>query len=53
MRQLKEKHYEAQGARLGSLLFGPVEEIPDTMFSEIDGEMVRNAAFRTKGSGGP
>ena len=53
MRQLKEKHHEAQGARLGSLLFGPVEEIPDTMFSEIDGEMVRKAAFRTKGSGGP
>ena len=53
MRQLKEKHPEAQEARLGSLLFGPVEDIPDSVFLEIDGEMVRDAALRTKGSGGP
>ena len=53
MRQLKEKHPEAQKARLGSLLFGPVEDIPDSVFLEIDGEMVRDAARRTKGSWGP
>ncbi|KAL9959428.1 hypothetical protein ACROYT_G032751 [Oculina patagonica] len=53
MRQLMEKHPEAQEARLGSLLFGPVEDIPDTVFLEIDGEVVRDAALRTKGSGGP
>ena len=53
MRQLKEKHPEAQEARLGALLFGPVEDIPDSVFLEIDGEMVRDAALRTKGSGGP
>ena len=53
MRQLEEKHPEAQEARLGSLLFGPVEDIPDSVFLEIDGEMVRDAALRTKGSGGP
>ena len=53
MTQLKEKHPEAQEARLGSLLFGPVEDIPDSVFLEIDGEMVRDAALRTKGSGGP
>ena len=53
MRQLKEKHPEAREASLGSLLFGPVEDIPDSVFPEIDGEMVRDAALRTKGSGGP
>ena len=53
MRQLKEKQPEAQEARLGYLLFVPVEDIPDSVFLEIDGEMVRDAALRTKGSGGP
>ena len=53
MRQLKEKHPEAQEARLGTLLVGPVEDIPDSVFLEIDGEMVRDAALRTKGSGKP
>ena len=53
MRQLKEKHPEAQEARLGSLLFGPVEDISDSVFLEIDGEMVRDAALRSKGLGGP
>lgn len=53
MMQLKEKHPDAQEARLGSLLFGPIEDVPNTMFQEIDGEMVRDAALRTKGSGGP
>jgi len=41
MRQLKEKHPDAQEARLGSLLFGPIEDIPDTIFQEIDAEMFR------------
>ena len=31
--QLGEKHPEAQRAKLGSLLFGPVEEIPDLVES--------------------
>jgi len=53
MRQLKEKHPDAQEAHFGSLLFGPVQEVPPTLFLEIDGEMVREAALRTKGSGGP
>ena len=51
MRQLKEKHPEGQEARLGSLLFRPVEDISDSVFLEIDGEMVRDAALRAKGSG--
>ncbi|PFX30258.1 hypothetical protein AWC38_SpisGene4932 [Stylophora pistillata] len=53
IRQLREKHPDAQEAQLGSLLFGPIEEVPTTLFLEIDGEMVREAALRTKGSGGP
>ena len=53
VRQLKEKHPDAQRAKLGSLLFGPVEDIPDSVYQEINGELVREAALRTKGSGGP
>ena len=51
MRQLHEKHPEAQDAKLGS--FGPVEEVHDSLYQQIDGEMIREAALRTKGSGGP
>ena len=52
--QLKQKHPESQPAKLGSVLFGPVnDEIPESVYSEINGEMVRQAALRTKGSGGP
>ena len=32
MQQLREKHPEAQKAKLGSLLFGPVEDIPDSIY---------------------
>ena len=53
MNQLRQKHLEAQEATLGALLFGPIEEIPVTIFCKINGEMVREAALRTKGSGGP
>ena len=53
MRQLHEKHPEAQDAKLGSILFGPVEEVHDSLFQQIDGEIIREAALRTKGSGGP
>ena len=53
MEQLKEKHPEPQGVQLGSLLFGPIEDVPDTLYYEINGDMVRDAALRTKGLGGP
>ena len=37
-----------------SLLFGPIDDdVPETLYSEISGEMVRQAAMRTKGAGGP
>ncbi|CAB4003404.1 Hypothetical predicted protein, partial [Paramuricea clavata] len=50
----KSKHPEPQPAKLGSVLFGPLnDEIPESIYSQINGEMVRQAALRTKGSGGP
>ena len=46
MVQLKEKHSNPQPAKLGSLLFGPIEDaIPETLYSEINGDMVRQAAL--------
>ena len=53
MGQLKDKHPEAQEAKLGSLLFGPVEEVHDSLYQQIDGDVIREEALRTKGSGGP
>ena len=53
MAQLREKHPSPQKARLGSLLFGPVEDVSDSIYQQIKGEMVRDAALQTKGSGAP
>ena len=54
MTQLQLKHPNPQPAKLGSLLFGPFDdEFPESVYSGINGEMVRQAALRTKGSGGP
>ena len=50
MEQLKEKHPEPQGVQLESLLFGPIEDVSDTLYHGINGDM---AALRTKGSDGP
>ena len=54
MAQLQLKHPNPQPAKSGSLLFGPIDdEFPESVYSGINGEMVRQAALRTKGSGGP
>ena len=53
MKQLHEKHPKAQPAKLGSLLFGPVDEVHESAYNEITGEMIRKAVLRTKGAGGP
>ena len=53
MRKLKEKRPEAQKAPVGILLFRPIEEVPDVIYQQINAEMVRDAALRTRGSGGP
>lgn len=34
-------------------MFGPVDDVPDVIFQQINGEMIREAALRTKGSRGP
>ena len=54
MSQLKQKHPNPQSAKLGSLLFGPIDDqYPESVYTENNGQMVRQAALRTKGSGGP
>ena len=53
MRQRREKHPAAQDAHIRSLLFGPIEDVPDTVYYQINGEMVRDAVLRTKGPGRP
>ena len=53
MRQLREIHPVAQDAHIGFLLFGTIKDVPDTVYYQINGEVVRDAALRTKGSGGP
>ena len=51
--QLKEKCPNPQPTTLGSLLFGLIDhDIPESVYSEINGEMVRQAALRTKRLGG-
>ena len=42
-----------QSAKLGSLLFGPIDgQYPESVYTETNGEMVKKAALRTKGAGG-
>ena len=53
MAQLEEKQPNPQPAKLGSLLFGPIADaISETLYSKINGVMVRQAALRTKRAGG-
>ena len=34
-------------------MFGPTEQVPDSIFQQINEEMIKEAALKTKGSGGP
>ena len=53
MSQLKQKHPNPQSAKLGPLLFGPiVDQYAESVYTEVNGEMVRQAALRTKGARG-
>ena len=53
MTQLKQKHPTPQQAKLGSLLFEPIDnEFAESKHTEINGEMVRQDALRTKGAAG-
>ena len=54
MAQLRLKHPNLQPAESDLLLFGPIDdEFPESVYFGINGEMVRQAALRTKGSGAP
>ena len=53
MLQLREKHPEPKPKKWKVLLRGPVQDIPNSLFLEINGEMVHDVALKTKGSGGP
>ena len=46
MEQLADKHPEAQQAKLGSVLFGPVEDVSAILYQQINGEMVREAPVK-------
>ena len=37
MKQSQDKHPKAQPAALGSLLFGPVEDVHESVYSEVTG----------------
>ena len=41
------KHPCSQEAQPGSLLFGPVEDVPHILYLEINGEMTRETALKT------
>ena len=45
MTQLHEKNPEAQDTKLGSILFRPVEEIHDSLYRQIDSEMICEVAL--------
>ena len=53
MKQLHDEHPNAQPAKLGSLLFGPVVDVQESAYNEVTGEMIREATVRTKDAGGP
>ena len=50
--QLRQKHPEAQKTKPGTL-FGPMEEVMESLYFPINGQVIREAALKTKGSGGP
>jgi hypothetical protein len=53
MLQLRQKHPEAEEAKIGSKWGRNGKEVIESLFIPINGQMVREAALRTKGSGGP
>ena len=54
MSQLKQKHPNLQSAKSVSLLFRPIDDhYLESVYTEINSEMVRQAVLRTKGAGGP
>ena len=50
---LKEKHPPASEVKDESLLNGPVDRVPPSIYDLINEQMIYDAAMRTKGSAGP
>ena len=53
IQELKAKHPETKDPTDEALPYGPIDDVPSVIFHQLNGEMIRSAAFRTKGSGGP
>ena len=50
---LQEKHPVGSPAQPGAVLFGPVADFQPVIFSQLDGDVVRQAALRSQGAPGP
>ena len=50
---LQEKHLTRSPAQPGAILFGPVADFQPVIFSQLDGDVVRQAALRSQSSPGP
>ena len=50
---LQQKHQDAQQVSEDTLLQGNIPEVHPVLFEEIDDEMVKQAAIKTKGGSGP
>ena len=46
----KGKHLKGQEPELGSFVFGPIEDVPYVLYRQINGDMLREAALKSKGS---
>ena len=53
LNELREKQPPEAPIKEGSLLFGPINFIPECFFGEIDETSIFNSALRTKGAAGP
>ena len=52
MKQLKDKYLKAQEPELGSFVFCPIEDVPYVLYRQLNGDMGREAALKTKSSDG-
>ena len=52
-RKSRSKVQSKRPQKIGKLLHGAVQEIPESLYLEINEEMIREATLRTKGSSGP
>ena len=51
--KLKEKHPAPAPIQEGSLLFGPINDLPGWYFDQIDQDLILNSAIKTRVSAGP